>query len=116
MVEIVQNNNIKEKINLENANFDLYYDILNDDNKIGFAAISFDSNNMLYIFINEKNRGYGFGKEAFDKLIGEFLKYNISKINIMINSNNIQMKKIVYHKNIKLNFKNSNIELYELKI
>lgn len=97
-----------------NLIYDFYYKVFNDDKCIGYACISINSNNMLYMFIDNKYRGFNFGNILFDLLIKEYKKYNIKKISIVIDKDNIQMRRIISHKKNFRVIGNINFEIYEL--
>ena len=115
MVVIKQNNSLKDK-NIFIDKYDIYYDVFDNEKNIGYGAISRDSDNMIYIYIKEGYRGYNFGKYVFDKMLEELLKCGINKVNIIIEGNNVQMKRIISHKKNILKFSNSSFEMYELMI
>ncbi|MDD2435109.1 MAG: GNAT family N-acetyltransferase [Bacilli bacterium] len=116
MIVIKQSNVINEEKNKIASKYDFYYNIFNDDVCVGYAAISINSNDMLYIYIIDEYRGNHFGKEVFNELLKEFKKYDVSKINIMVDSKNIQFKRIISHKQAAIVHRNSKLELYEVKI
>ena len=60
--------------------YDYYYKIYLNDILIGTAGISVNSDDMLYIYIDEKYRGNNLGKESFDKITQKFREFNIEKI------------------------------------
>lgn len=94
--------------------YDYYYKIYLNDILIGTAGISVNSDDMLYIYIDEKYRGNNLGKESFDKITQKFREFNIEKIKLVIDNNNIQMIRILNHYKHKIIISGQTFKYYEI--
>lgn len=94
MVELVRVDKNIEKIQ-EIVDYELLYKLVKEDKVIGYGTINKDVENIIYIFIENKLRGNGYGKLLFSKMIEEVKKIGHKEAIVTFNRENIQMMKIV---------------------
>lgn len=74
--------------------YDCCYKLMKGDQPLGFGTINKDKENALFIFINKEQRGNGYGKELFLKMLEETKKMGCNKVKIKFSKENIPMIKI----------------------
>lgn len=84
---------VNEKVKLDNE-CEQYYKLIKDNQEIGYGTINKDKENAFYIFINEEQRGKGYGKLLFSKIIEESKSIGWSEPKITFEKENIPMIKI----------------------
>lgn len=80
--------------NLYPEKYDYCYKLVNDNQPLGFATINKDKENALFIFINKEQRGNGYGKILFSKMLDETKKIGYNEVKITFSKENIPMIKI----------------------
>lgn len=90
------------------------YDILLDNNKIGYINIISNPFNIIELFIEENYRGNGYGSNSFKLLMDEFRKDNINNLIITIQVDNIPMMRIINHYKCIIKNKNEELVTYEI--
>ena len=70
------------------------YKLVKDDKTIGFGTINNDKENALYIYINEEERGNGYGKILFSKMLDQTKSIGCDRPQITFAKENIPMTKI----------------------
>lgn len=81
----------KEKIDNE---YEGYYKLIKDNQEIGYGTINKDKENAFYIFIDEGQRGNGYGKILFAKILDESKELGWSEPKVTFEKENIPMIKI----------------------
>ncbi len=71
------------------------YTLSNDENIIGYATINKDENNLMFIYVLPKYRGYGYGQILFDEVLLEVQKLKYEKVYCTFSKNNMQMVRIM---------------------
>lgn len=109
-MNIVSNNELKDKYKSigEYTNF---YSIYEDNNCIGYSAINKDSNSMIYVYVEPNYRGNGFGTKMFKEMVKLF----DNDIILSVEVNNVIINRIINHYNPIINFKNSDMCIYQIK-
>lgn len=92
------------------------YILENEKNIIGYGIITFDSNNIIEIFIKEEFRGNGYGKYLFGKMLEELKKENYKDIKLTIKKENYRIKNIITFYDGKQLYTNEQEEAYILEL
>ena len=85
---VIENLNLLEE-------FTEIYELVKDDNVIGYGIINKDAKNMVTIYISEKYRGNGYGTILFEMILEKIKELGYKEIYLTFDKNNIMMKKIV---------------------
>lgn len=86
---------IKEKEeNLQSEKYDYCYKLVNGEQLLGFGTINKNEENKIFIYINENQRGNGYGKILFSKMLGETKNLGYDDIEITFSKENKPMEKI----------------------
>lgn len=109
-MDVVSNNELKNK-HTSIGEYTNYYSIYDDNKCIGFSAINKDSNSMIYIYVEPNYRGNGFGTKMFSEMVKLF----DDSIILTVETNNVVMNRIINHYNPIINFKNSDMCIYQIK-
>jgi len=94
MIEFLKVDKKIDKI-LEIVDYEHIYKLVKDDKTIGYGTINKDKENMVFIFIEENSRGYGYGKMLFMKILEELKNKGFKEIKVVFKKENMQMLKIV---------------------
>ena len=113
MIVLKDNDIISDNINNK---YDYYYDIFLDNTPIGYGAIAKKSNDMLYMHLYEKYRGNNLGIKVFDCMVEKIKEIGLDKLFVIIDNNNMPMKRIITHKQNKIVLSGSNFKCYEISI
>ena len=81
-------------INLPIEEYDSCYKLVKDNETIGFGTINKNKENALFIFIQEEQRGNGYGKLLFSKMLEETKNIGYDQAKISFNRGNMPMLKI----------------------
>lgn len=84
---------VNGKTNLDRE-YEQYYKLIKDNQEIGYGTINKDKENAYYIFINEGQRGNGYGKILFSKILEESKGMGWTEPKITFEKENIPMIKI----------------------
>ncbi len=88
-------NLIKEtEKSLEPEKYDYCYKLVKDNQPLGFGTINKDKENTLFIFINKEQRGNGYGKILFLKMLEETRNMGYDEVKITFSKENTPMLKI----------------------
>lgn len=94
MINLVKvNEGLKPNIQLEEYHY--CYKLVKDEETIGFGTINKNKENLLFVFISEENRGNGYGKILFEKMLQETKNIGHKEARVTFNKGNIPMLKIV---------------------
>lgn len=93
MINLIKTDNLLDTETLPKK-YEQGYKLVKDDQTIGYGTINKDRENAFYIYINEKERGKGYGKVLFSKILDETKKIGCDKPKITFEKNNIPMTKI----------------------
>lgn len=93
MINLVK---VKEEteLNFPVENYERGYKLVKDEQTIGFGTINKDRENAFYIFINEEERGKGYGKILFSKILDESKNIGCNNPKVTFEKENIPMTKI----------------------
>ena len=80
--------------NLQIQDYDYCYKLVKDNQAVGFGTINKDKENALFIFIDKNQRGNGYGKVLFSKMLEETKNIGYNEAKIKFESDNIPMLKI----------------------
>ena len=80
--------------NLQIGDYEHYYKLLRDNQGIGYGTINKDKENELFIFIDKNERGNGYGKVLFSKMLEETKNLGYKELKIQFDKENAPMKKI----------------------
>ena len=80
--------------NLQIREYDYCYKLVKDNQGIGFGTINKDKENQLFIFIDKQQRGNGYGKILFSKMLEETKNIGYNEVKISFEKENIPMQKI----------------------
>jgi len=94
MIDLIKIDKKIEEI-LEIVDYKNIYKLVKDDKTIGYGTINKDIENLIYIFIEEKSRGEGYGHLLFEKMVEEVKKDGAKEIRLIFRKDNIKMLKIV---------------------
>ena len=72
-----------------------FYECIVEENKVGYAIIKNNSEDMIYVEIYQEHQNLGNGSKLFEEL----LKLLNGKIKIMSDVNNTKMKRIILKNN-----------------
>ena len=81
--------------NLQPEKYDYCYKLVKDNQLLGFGTINKDKENALFIFINKEQRGNGYGKILFSKMLEETKNMGYDEVKITFSKENEPMIKIV---------------------
>ena len=93
MINLIKVNKA-EGPNLQIGEYDYCYKLVKDNQGIGYGTINKDQENQLFIFIDKQERGNGYGKILFSKMLEETKKNGYNEVNIAFEKENIPMYKI----------------------
>ena len=113
MIVLKDNNSISDNINNK---YDYYYEIFSDNTPIGYGAIAKSNSDMLYMYLYEEYRGNNYGIQVFDCMVEKIKELGLEKLFIVIENNNLPMKRIIAHKQNKIVLSSSNFKCYEISI
>ena len=82
------------KTNLPIEEYDSCYKLVKGDQTIGFGTINKNKENALFIFIREQERGNGYGKILFSKMLEETKNQGYKEAKIEFRKQNTPMLKI----------------------
>lgn len=85
------------KINIPIRDYECCYKLMREEKTIGFGTINQNEENKLYIFVEEKERGNGYGDLLFSKILEETKNKGYNEVQISFNRNNMPMLKIASH-------------------
>ena len=85
------------KINIPVKDYESCYKLMKDDKTIGYGTINQNEENKLYIFVDEQERGKGYGDLLFSKILEETKNKGYNEAQISFNRNNMPMVKIATH-------------------
>ena len=86
---------IREGENIINPEkYDYCYKLVKDNQPLGFGTINKDKENLLFIFINKEQRGNGYGKVLFSKMLEETKNIGYDEVKITFSKENAPMLKI----------------------
>jgi len=83
-----------EKPNLQPEKYDYCYKLVDGNQPLGYGTINKDKENGLFIFINKEQRGNGYGKILFSKMLDETKNKGCDEVKITFSKENIPMLKI----------------------
>ena len=109
-MDIVNNNELRNR-HSSIGEYTNYYSIYEDDKIIGFSAVNKDSNNMIYVYVEPHYRGNGFGTRIFNEMV-EMFKNDII---LTVETSNVIINRIISHYDPIINFKNTDICIYQIK-
>lgn len=89
------NEGIKNNIPVED--YDSCYNLVKDNQTIGFGTINKNKENEVFIFVQEQERGKGYGTLLFSKMLQETKNIGYDEAKIAFNRGNIPMLKIAIH-------------------
>ena len=92
MINLVRVEDIKP--NLQIGEYDVCYKLVKDNQGIGYGTINKDKENQLFIYIDKQQRGKGYGKILFSKMLEETKNKGYQEVNIAFQKENIPMLKI----------------------
>ena len=113
MIVLKDNNSISDNINNK---YDYYYEIFSDNTPIGYGAIAKSNNDMLYMYLYEEYRGNNYGIKVFDCMVEKIKELGLEKLFIVIDNNNLPMKRIIAHKQNKVVLSGPTFKCYEISI
>ena len=90
MINLVKEN---EK-SLQPEKYDYCYKLVEDNRALGYGTINKDKENALFIFINKEERGNGYGKILFSKMLNETKNMGFNEVKITFGKENTPMLKI----------------------
>lgn len=74
--------------------YEYCYKLVKDNQPLGFGTINKDKENALFIFINKEQRGNGYGKILFSKMLEETKNIGYNEVKIIFSKENTPMIKI----------------------
>lgn len=74
--------------------YEYCYKLVKDNQPLGFGTINKDKENALFIFINKEQRGNGYGKILFSKMLEETKNIGYDEVKITFSKENTPMLKI----------------------
>lgn len=74
--------------------YEYCYKLVKDNMPLGFGTINKDKENAIFIFINKEQRGNGYGKILFSKMLEETKNIGYDEVKIKFSKENIPMTKI----------------------
>lgn len=80
--------------NLQIGDYDYCYKLVKDEQGIGYGTINKNKENQLFIFIDKQERGNGYGKILFSKMLQETKNIGYNEVKISFEKENTPMKKI----------------------
>ena len=78
----------------QSEKYDYCYKLVKDNQPLGFGTINKDKENALFIFINKEQRGNGYGKILFSKMLEETKEIGFNEVKIAFSKENMPMVKI----------------------
>ena len=93
-MKLIQDNKIKEEYSFLKM-YDNSYKVYIEDIYVGFSALSLNSKDMVFIYVDPEYRGSGYGKKMFSMMTKLLENINIKEIDLLFDTNNIQMNKII---------------------
>lgn len=93
MIKLVKVNGGIEP-NPQIGEYDCCYKLLKDNQGIGYGTINKDKENALFIFVDREQRGNGYGKILFSKMLEETKNLGYKEIKIIFGKENTPMLKI----------------------
>lgn len=93
MINFVKVNGYAQ-MNIPVKDYESCYKLMKDDKTIGFGIINQNQENQIYIFVEEQERGKGYGDMLFSKMIEETKNKGYNKAQILFSRNNMPMVKI----------------------
>lgn len=93
-----------------------YYKLIKDNKEIGYGTINKDKEDAFYIFINEGERGKGYGKALFAKMLDESKDIGWTEPKITFEKENIPMTKIAVDNGAVLFSSDGAIVKYKIKL
>lgn len=80
--------------NYQIGEYDYCYKLLKDNQGIGYGIINKNQENQVFIFIDKQQRGNGYGKILFSKMLKETKNMGYNEVKISFEKENIPMQKI----------------------
>ena len=74
--------------------YEYCYKLVKDNQPLGFGTVNKDKENALFIFINKEQRGKGYGKILFSKMLEETKNIGYNEVKITFSKENTAMEKI----------------------
>jgi len=74
--------------------YEYCYKLVKDNMPLGFGTINKDKDNAIFIFVNKEQRGNGYGKILFSKMLEETKNIGYDEVKIKFSKENIPMLKI----------------------
>ena len=105
--------NGKPKLDKE---YERYYKLIKDNKEIGYGTINKDKEDAFYIYINEGQRGKGYGKILFAKILEESKDRGWTEPKITFEKENIPMTKIAVDNGAVLFSSDGAIVKYKIKL
>lgn len=106
---------VNGKINLDRE-YEQYYKLIKDNQEIGYGTINKDKENAFYIYINEEQRGKGYGKILFSKILEESKGMGWTEPKITFEKENIPMTKIAVDNGAVLFSSDGAMVKYKIKL
>ena len=97
MIDLVKVNK-GEKPSFQPEKYEYCYKLVKDNQPLGFGTINEDKENGIFIFINKEQRGNGYGKILFSKILEEKKNIGYNEVKITFNKDNVPMQKIATDK------------------
>jgi len=92
MINLIKVEDIKP--NLQIGDYDYCYKLVKDNQGIGYGTINKDTDNKLFIYIDKQERGNGYGKILFSKMLDETKNIGYQEVKITFDKENVPMQKI----------------------
>lgn len=92
MIKLVRVEDIEPNVQI--GNYDYCYKLVKDNQGIGYGTINKDKENQLFIFIDKQQRGNGYGKILFSKMLDETKNIGYQEVKITFGKENTPMLKI----------------------
>ena len=86
--------NLVSEDSIHPEKYDYCYKLVKDEQPLGFGTINKDKENALFIFINKEQRGNGYGKILFSKMLEETKNIGYNEVKITFSKENTPMLKI----------------------
>jgi len=93
MIELVKVNK-KFEPNLNIGEYDSCYKLVKDNQGIGYGTINKNKENELFIFVDREQRGKGYGKILFSKMLDKTKEMGYKEVKIAFEKENTPMVKI----------------------